>query len=94
MDIEHQPIKNIFEKTNQFLLQVLNENNESRIAIHCQAGMSRSVTIAIAFLIDHYRLTLKTALCLIKEKRSIAKPNNGFMRQLISYEKQILGKNS
>ena len=55
------------------------------ILIHCAAGMSRSVTIVAAYLIAARGLKAAEAVALIKNKRPIAQPNKGFMRQLEVY---------
>lgn len=73
-----------------------NENKEKNILIHCYNAVSRSVTILLAYLI--YKGILKDALELVKEKikksNVPSKPNIGFMKQLIKYEREILGYNS
>ena len=50
--------------------------------MHCYAGVSRSVTIIIAYLIKKFGWDLSTAYDFIKAKRVVAKPNEGFMAQL------------
>jgi protein-tyrosine phosphatase len=57
------------------------------IIVHCQAGISRSVSIVIAYLIWKYYLTFDCALDIIKKKRPIAKPNENFIKQLLLFEK-------
>lgn len=50
------------------------------------AGMSRSVTIAAAYLMSATTIKLKHALKLLKTCRSIASPNEGFNKQLQYFE--------
>jgi dual specificity phosphatase 12 len=51
-------------------------------------GRSRSVTIAIAYLLRQYpHHTVISALELIRQSRPIAEPNDGFMAQLELYKK-------
>ena len=58
------------------------------IAIHCQAGISRSVTFLASLLILHYRKVkyefnnLDNVLNFIKEQRPEADPNDEFKRFL------------
>lgn len=60
------------------------------------AGMSRSVTIAAAYLMSATTIKLKHVLRLLKACRSIASPNEGFGKQLQYFECNYLlevGKN-
>jgi atypical dual specificity phosphatase len=50
--------------------------------------------MVLAYLICSEKMTLKEAYHLVTSKRPIARPNKGFLRQLIEFEKQIYGNNS
>ncbi|KAG9028177.1 hypothetical protein FS837_003966 [Tulasnella sp. UAMH 9824] len=52
------------------------------VLVHCFAGMSRSVSVVIAYLMYSQKLDLSTALKFVQEKRPIAWPNDSFMKQL------------
>ncbi|KAI0764561.1 hypothetical protein BD413DRAFT_673337 [Trametes elegans] len=52
------------------------------VLVHCQAGMSRSVSIAAAYLMVSQGLDPAAALDVIRAKRPDVQPNEGFMRQL------------
>jgi len=54
--------------------------------VHCALGISRSVTICLAYLVKHEGRTLREAYFELKKKRPIIRPNEGFWRQLISFE--------
>lgn len=56
------------------------------VYIHCQAGVSRSVTFTVAYLMYRYGFNLKTALHAVSRKRVLAQPNDNFMEQLKLYE--------
>lgn len=58
----------------------------SAVLIHCGAGVSRSASLCIAFLMRDRRITAHEALQLVKERRSIAEPNDGFWRMLCALE--------
>jgi hypothetical protein len=60
-----------------------------RVLVHCQAGISRSATICIAYLMKHFGLFLDAAYMAVKGARKIICPNIGFMKQLIEYERQL-----
>jgi len=57
--------------------------------IYCNIGMSRSVSLALAYLVLSEGMSLIEAMELVKKKRRIASPNPGFMMQLIALEKTV-----
>ncbi|CEH16778.1 Dual specificity phosphatase [Ceraceosorus bombacis] len=59
---------------------------ENVVYVHCQAGVSRSATIVLAYLMHTRSLSLQEALELVKSRRSHIEPNAGFMTQLELYE--------
>ncbi|XP_061177534.1 dual specificity protein phosphatase 14-like isoform X2 [Saccostrea echinata] len=65
-----------------------------RTLVHCVAGVSRSATICMAYLIKYHRMTLEQAYQHCKKRRPVVHPNAGFWRQLIEYERRLLGRNS
>ncbi|XP_073532521.1 dual specificity protein phosphatase 18 [Phyllobates terribilis] len=65
-----------------------------RTLIHCAAGISRSPTLCLAYLMEHHGLTLLAAHTHLKQCRPIIRPNIGFWRQLIAYEVYLFGKNT
>lgn len=62
---------------------------QDKTVVHCYAGISRSPTIVISFLMKHHNMSLQEAYDLCKIKRPIIDPNNGFLRQLKRYEKML-----
>ncbi|CAF0826467.1 unnamed protein product [Didymodactylos carnosus] len=62
--------------------------------VHCQAGMSRSVTCVIAYLMKYKQMSLIQAYNYVKYKRQIAKPNYGFWKQLQTYERKLIKQNN
>ena len=57
--------------------------------VHCKLGISRSAAVVIAYLIKYYKLSTDEAVDFVKSKRTSIKPNDGFMRQLYTYEKML-----
>ena len=55
------------------------------VFVHCRAGVSRSATVVIAYLMRYYGLALDDALKYVKNRRSVVNPNPGFMAQLWKY---------
>ena len=65
-----------------------------RTLVHCVAGVSRSSSICIAYLMKYYRMPLAEAYRYVKAHRAIIRPNVGFFHQLIDYERKLFGKTS
>ena len=57
--------------------------------VHCIWGMSRSASVAIAFLMATRRISLDDAYKYVVSRRKIVRPNSGFMYQLKVYEQML-----
>jgi len=89
-DDRNEDIYSVFEKTNK----VISENQGKNILIHCQNAVSRSVTILLAYLL-YTGINLKDGIKLLKEKRkTFTRPNIGFSKLLMKYEKELFNENS
>ncbi|KAI4568916.1 hypothetical protein MJG53_014534 [Ovis ammon polii x Ovis aries] len=62
------------------------KRNRSKCLVHCKMGVSRSASTVIAYAMKEFGWTLEKAYNYVKQKRSITRPNAGFMRQLSEYE--------
>jgi len=60
-----------------------------KVLVHCHAGVSRSVTIVVAYLMICRGHTLSSALGSVRAVRPIANPNSGFMATLRSIDKSL-----
>lgn len=58
------------------------ENPNTKFLFHCFAGKSRSVTIALSFMVEVLGMTLNDALNLVQEKRPIINPRPLFIEIL------------
>jgi atypical dual specificity phosphatase len=58
------------------------------------AGISRSVSVCLAYLVKYENMTLKAAYDHIFHERRFIYPNEGFWRSLMLFEEQITGKNT
>ncbi|XP_062237608.1 dual specificity protein phosphatase 2 [Platichthys flesus] len=60
-----------------------------RVLVHCQAGISRSATICLAYLMHTQRVRLDEAFDFVKQRRHVISPNLGFMGQLLQFETDV-----
>eukprot|EP01117_Protostelium_nocturnum_P015460 TRINITY_DN6001_c0_g1_i2.p1 TRINITY_DN6001_c0_g1~~TRINITY_DN6001_c0_g1_i2.p1 ORF type:complete len:392 (+),score=128.62 TRINITY_DN6001_c0_g1_i2:202-1377(+) len=91
-DVNHQVIVPDFQTAFEFI-EKAKENNHS-VLVHCMVGKSRSASLVIAYLVKYNGMDLKTAFEHVRSKRSLIRPNEGFMKQLLKFEEEHLGKNS
>ncbi|KAJ3305534.1 hypothetical protein HDV03_001400 [Kappamyces sp. JEL0829] len=81
-------LKSCFPKAIQFLERALS-NSTARVLVHCQAGVSRSTTVLIAYLMKAHQMGVATAYKHILARRPIIRPNPGFSRQLVQYHQSL-----
>lgn len=55
------------------------------VLVHCKMGVSRSASTVIAYAMKQQHWSLDVALAYTRDRRSIVKPNEGFMKQLQTY---------
>lgn len=67
--------------------------SDQNIYIHCRAGISRSTSGLLAFLMSK-GLTMKDAVNYVYSRRNIIQPNPGFWIQLMIYERELYNKNT
>lgn len=56
------------------------------VLIHCMAGVSRSATLVIAYLMHRSKLSFNEAYRFVKQKRPNVAPNFNFLGQLMEFE--------
>jgi protein-tyrosine phosphatase len=69
-------------------------HKQNSVLVNCAAGISRSSTIVIAYLMKYYNLNLKDAFLYVRERRNKICPNKKFMKYLLEYELKLYGNNS
>ncbi|XP_045785714.1 dual specificity protein phosphatase 19 [Maniola jurtina] len=57
-------------------------DNKRNVLVHCNAGVSRTSMVAIAYLMQYERMSFNEAYDLVKTKRPAIQPNAGFRKQL------------
>lgn len=80
-------VTNVLPFSNSFLEQVKRSNG--RVLVHCNAGVSRSASVVIGYLIAHERMSYADALALVRRKRPCCRPNDGFAKQLIDFSAEM-----
>ena len=60
-----------------------------RVLVHCMAGISRSSTITISYLMKYKNMKYQDAYNHVRERREIISPNYHFVEQLKEWEKSI-----
>jgi protein-tyrosine phosphatase len=68
------------DESNKFIEKQLAD--DKKIIVHCMAGISRSVSLVLSYLMYKYKMSYEKALATVRKNRPIANPNEGFMRQL------------
>ena len=73
------------------MLPILDEARKKNevLLIHCMAGISRSVTVTIAYLMSRFRMPMQSAYQFVKDKRPAISPNLNFMGQLVEFEREL-----
>lgn len=75
-------VADMVEKTRQ---------EDGKSLIHCVAGVSRSVSLVLAYLMKYADMSLKNAFQHVRAVRPQVRPNLGFFKQLIEYEQRLHG---
>ena len=69
-------------------------NKQDIVLVNCVAGISRSASFVIAYLMKYYELTLEEAFLYVRKRRNRICPNKQFMTYLYEYEFKLFGENS
>jgi len=91
-DIYYVNISEVFDVAHYFIDNALKKNES--VLVHCRAGVSRSATIVISYIMRTHNLSYKEALDLVVERRSVVSPNPGFSNQLKDYEGNLRSNKS
>eukprot|EP01112_Ceratiomyxa_fruticulosa_P005789 TRINITY_DN16631_c0_g1_i1.p1 TRINITY_DN16631_c0_g1~~TRINITY_DN16631_c0_g1_i1.p1 ORF type:complete len:452 (-),score=99.19 TRINITY_DN16631_c0_g1_i1:21-1376(-) len=88
-DTDKDNIAQYFEHALSFIESARATSSQAKILVHCAMGISRSSSIAIAYLMKKYQWSYEKAHSFVKQARSCIKPNPGFAKQLLTYETSL-----
>lgn len=91
LDKDGQNLLSYLGHTFDFIEQA--RTSGKNILIHCHMGISRSVSVTVAYLMRKNKLSLTQAYKIVKDKRSIVSPNLDFMGSLEQYHQELNGSN-
>ncbi len=86
-DNENEDLLQHLASTNAFINDAIARGGA--VLVHCDACVSRSPSVVIAYLLHSQRMDVDAALAFVRSARSRAKPNEGFMRQLRIYNSSL-----
>lgn len=92
LDKQTARIFHLFPKAIAFIDEA--KANNAKVLVHCAAGISRSSTIVIAYLMQSNNMNLKKAYEYVYAKRYTIRPNPGFFSQLIEFDIQLYSQAS
>jgi len=64
------------------------------VLVHCYAGVSRSASCVIAFLMQDRSMSFQEAFAFASKRRPVIFPNMGFQRQLLEFDRLLTVKKS
>ncbi|MBN3298172.1 DUS10 phosphatase, partial [Amia calva] len=86
-DNSRQNLRQYFEEVFEFIEEA--HQSGQGVLVHCQAGVSRSATVVIAYLMKHTLMTMTDAYKYVKGRRPVISPNLNFMGQLLEFESDL-----
>jgi protein-tyrosine phosphatase len=82
-DYQSQNILQYVPEALSFISEAL---NSGRILVHCAAGVSRSASIVISYMMVKHSWSFQSAFDYVRSKRSCIWPNDGFQSQIQSID--------
>jgi atypical dual specificity phosphatase len=91
-DLVSASVVDVIKNAEDIIDAALNPRNGSgKILVHCSAGISRSPTVVVGYLMKRRGMRLVEALGLVIRARPQVSPNHGFLLQLKKMEKELFG---
>jgi protein-tyrosine phosphatase len=85
-DTFDENISEYFSVVNDILDQA--KKSERHVLVHCAAGVSRSATLVIAYIMESQKKSVEDAYAYVKSKRPIIHPNDHFLDQLKNFQEE------
>ncbi|KOB64195.1 tRNA pseudouridine synthase [Operophtera brumata] len=82
LDLPETDIKPVLQESLPFIANAV--SSSENVLVHCNAGVSRTSMVAIAYVMHYKCMHYDDAYSLVKGKRPAIQPNDGFRRQLKS----------
>lgn len=83
-DIGREPIELFWPEATEFIHSCITQDKP--VLVHCRAGVSRSASTVIAYLVQYQGYSLRDAFLLARAHRPVVTPNLGFMQKLCDFE--------
>jgi protein-tyrosine phosphatase len=87
VDAEDYDIRDDAVRAVRFIQDAVSKNE--RVLVHCRAGVSRSATVVLFYLILSEAYTLPSALLRLRRARPVVRPNAGFLRHLAATDERL-----
>jgi len=87
-DLPSFNMNSIFDECFIYIENIRKSNK--RVFVHCNAGISRSPTLIIAYVMKHLKISFKDAFDFVKKTRLTINPNAGFISQLKDYDNYLI----
>ncbi|XP_067103805.1 protein phosphatase Slingshot homolog 3 isoform X1 [Osmerus mordax] len=83
-DVEATDLLPHWKDTNTFINTA--RQSGQAVLVHCKMGVSRSASTVIAYAMKLHQWPLDVALAYVRDRRPIVHPNDGFTKQLHTYD--------
>ncbi|XP_062850456.1 dual specificity protein phosphatase 19b [Trichomycterus rosablanca] len=84
LDLPETKLTSYFLQCFEFIDQA-RKQDDGVVLLHCNAGVSRSASVAIAYLMTNLKMSFAEAYNQVKSARPSIQPNPGFLAQLQQY---------
>ena len=89
MDVVGFNVFPAFKQSSNFIEQAI--DHDRPVYVHCAEGISRSVTLVLAYMMAKRKMTLSDSFDMVKKVRMFAQVKMGFWQQLMKLEHRVHG---